>query len=193
MLERATGISHTYMLYSEEIVTPLGTMTAIAGDEGLALCEFTDRPMLAAQLERLETLFGELPVPGTHAVLEQTRRELAQYFAAEREQFTIPLSLHGTPFQTSVWRELLNIPFGRTSSYDGVAQRIARPGAARAVGRANHDNRIAIIIPCHRVISANGTLAGYGGGPRRQQWLLTHEQRGVQLAFPSLSAESAAW
>src|SRR5437870_973441 len=125
-------------------------MRAIANDRGLVLCEFDDRPMLPTQLDRVKALFGELAIPGHHAYLEQTNQELAEYFEGARESFTIPLVLEGTPFQTSVWQELLRIPFGATTSYDRLANRINRPGAARAVGRANGDNRIAIIVPCHR-------------------------------------------
>ena len=91
--------------------------------------------------------------------------------------------LEGSPFQSSVWLELLQIPFGRTTSYDAIAVRLARPGGARAVGRANGDNRLAIIVPCHRVINADGSLSGYGGGRHRKRWLLAHERRGVQLTL----------
>ena len=180
------------MLYMQELPTPVGPMTAIACDRGLLLCEFADRAKLPTQLQRVKTLFGELPEVGGHEYLDQTRQELAEYFAATREAFTIPLALEGTPFQLSVWGELLQLPFGTTTSYEGLAQRIERPGAARAVGRANGDNRIAIIIPCHRVIGADGSLTGYGGGKRRKQWLLTHEQRGLQLALPTLLGESSS-
>lgn len=165
------------------IDTPLGPMVAAANERGLVLCEFADRPMLPTQLRRLESLCGGHVAEGEHEILEQTRRELDEYFWAKRETFTIPLVLDGSPFQTSVWRRLLEIPFGRTTSYDAIASRLERPGGARAVGRANGDNRIAIIVPCHRVINSDGSLSGYGGGRHRKRWLLAHERRGVQLAF----------
>ena len=170
-------------LCSQQITTPIGRMFAVADNRGLVLCEFHDRPMLPVQLQRVERICGGQPVDGSNAILEQTQRELSEYFLGQREDFTIPLILDGTPFQSRVWRQLLEIPFGKTTSYDAIADRVGRPGAARAVGRANGDNRIAIIVPCHRVINADGTMSGYGGGKHRKRWLLSHEKRGVQLTF----------
>src|SRR5258705_7957149 len=123
--------------------------------------------MLPTQLRRVEAICGGSVPEGRHDYLEQTQRELDEYFAGKREEFTIPLVLDGTEFQMAVWNQLLRIPFGGTTSYDSIAVRLARPGAARAVGRANGDNRIAIIVPCHRVINADGTMSGYGGGKHR--------------------------
>lgn len=171
------------MLISGLIETPLGKMTAIVNDEGLVLCEFGDRRALPAQLERVDRIFGETPVPGTHRFIDQAQRELDEYFNATRERFTIPLVVKGTPFQEQVWRQLLEIPFGRTTTYEQLGRQIGRAGAARAVGRANGDNRIAIIIPCHRVIGADGSLTGYGGGQIRKRRLLDHEHRGLQMTF----------
>jgi len=168
---------------SQRIATPLGPMLAVADDRGLVLCEFHDRPMLPTQLKRISYICGEKPTDGMHPILAQTQQELNEYFFGHRETFTIPLLLEGRPFQSSVWRELLRIPFGKTTSYDEIATRVDRPGAARAVGRANGDNRIAIIVPCHRVINADGTMSGYGGGRHRKRWLLAHEKRGVQLTL----------
>ena len=179
------------MLISQDIPTPLGPMTAIANDGGLVLCEFGDRRMLPEQLDRVQELFGERPRPGRHHVLDQTRDELHEYFNGTRETFTIPLVVAGTPFQESVWHELLRIPFGKTVSYDQLGSRIGRSGAARAVGRANGDNRIAIIIPCHRVIGANGSLVGYGGGQPRKRWLLDHELRGLQMSFETFDGRES--
>jgi AraC family transcriptional regulator of adaptative response/methylated-DNA-[protein]-cysteine methyltransferase len=158
-------------------------MLAVADDRGLLMCEFRERPPLRRQLERVEAICGGRPEDGPHEILDQTKCELGEYFLGQRERFTVPLVLDGRPFQTSVWRELLEIPFGTTTSYDSIARRLAKPGAARAVGRANGDNRIAIIVPCHRVIAANGSLSGYGGGRHRKRWLLTHEKRGIQLSL----------
>jgi AraC family transcriptional regulator of adaptative response/methylated-DNA-[protein]-cysteine methyltransferase len=170
-------------LCSTQITTPLGRMYAVADSRGLVLCEFHDRPMLPVQMRRVERICGATPEEGMNAILDQTQRELNEYFLGRREEFTIPLILDGTPFQSRVWRRLLEIPFGKTTSYEAIAERVERPGAARAVGRANGDNRIAIIVPCHRVINSDGTLSGYGGGKRRKKWLLAHEKRGVQLTF----------
>jgi len=172
-------------LYSHEMVTPLGAMIAVASDRGLALCEFVDRPMLPTQMQRIEALFGAVVVRD-HEILRQTQRELDEYFSGTRETFTIPLLLDGSAFQMSVWRELQKIPFGSTTSYDSIAMRLNRRGGARAVGRANGDNRIAIVVPCHRVINADGSLSGYGGGKHRKRWLLEHERRGEQLVFDEL-------
>lgn len=168
---------------SQRIQTPLGPMLAIASDRGLLLCEFADRPMLPTQRRRVERMCGGPITDADHPYLEQTRRELGEYFLGQRDAFTIPLVLDGTPFQTAVWYQLLNIPFGKTTSYDGIARTLNLPGGARAVGRANGDNRIAIIVPCHRVINADGGLSGYGGGRNRKRWLLAHERRGSQLSL----------
>jgi AraC family transcriptional regulator of adaptative response/methylated-DNA-[protein]-cysteine methyltransferase len=176
------------VLTSQLIQTPLGAMLAACNEKGLVLCEFHDRPMLRTQLQRIEALGHGPPIDGEHAILAQTQQELDEYFAGERETFTIPLVLDGTPFQTSVWNELLRVPFGKTTSYDAIATRLERRGGARAVGQANGDNRIAIVVPCHRVINADGSLSGYGGGKHRKRWLLTHEQRGAQLALAGIDA-----
>jgi AraC family transcriptional regulator, regulatory protein of adaptative response / methylated-DNA-[protein]-cysteine methyltransferase len=170
-------------LCSQQITTPMGPMFAVANDRGLVLCEFHDRPFLPTQLKRVERICGGRPVDGMNAVIEQTQAELDEYFLGQREQFTIPLILDGTPFQSAVWWQLLQIPFGKTTSYDWISGQLGRPFSARAVGRANGDNRIAIIVPCHRVINADGSLSGYGGGKHRKRWLLAHEKRGVQLTF----------
>lgn len=103
------------------------------------------------------------------------REQLAAYFAGELKNFDLPLACAGTAFQREVWNALLDIPFGSTVSYGTQAARIGKPNAARAVGLANGQNPIAIIVPCHRVIGASGALTGYGGGLERKQWLLRHE------------------
>ncbi len=119
---------------------------------------------------------------GGHAVLDAKAgplplviSQLREYFAGKRRDFDVPLDSEGTPFQKTVWRSLLKIPFGETLSYGGLAKRIGNPGASRAVGLANGSNPISVIVPCHRVIGANGTLTGYGGGIEVKRWLLTHE------------------
>ena len=104
------------------------------------------------------------------------REQLAEYFAGERQQFDVPLKLAGTPFQQHVWRELVRIPFGTTITYAQLAQRVGKPTASRAVGHANARNPIAIIVPCHRVIGADGKLTGYAGGVDNKQWLLAWER-----------------
>jgi methylated-DNA-[protein]-cysteine S-methyltransferase len=121
----------------------------------------------------------------TDAPFASVRAQLAEYFAGTRQQFDLPLKLGGTPFQQQVWQELLRIPFGETISYAELAKRIGKPTGARAVGHANGRNPVSIIVPCHRVIGANGTLTGYGGGMDKKKWLLDWE-RGAK---PSLAGE----
>ncbi|GAB2455579.1 methylated-DNA--[protein]-cysteine S-methyltransferase [Jatrophihabitans fulvus] len=116
---------------------------------------------------------------------EDVRSQLDEYFAGERTQFTLPLNARGTAFQRTVWQALTRIPHGETLSYGALAQQIGVPGAARAVGLANGQNPISIVVPCHRVIGANGSLTGYGGGLPAKQWLLAHEAQRTGL-FASL-------
>ncbi len=155
--------------------TPLGPMLAAATDDGVCLLEFTDRRMLPAQLKIVERRLGRV-VPGRHAHLERLHEQLDEYFAGHRHAFDVPVTTPGSAFEQTVWRELRAIPAGETRSYDGLALSLGRPGAARAVGRANGMNRIAIVIPCHRVIGADGSFTGYGGGLWRKQRLLDLER-----------------
>jgi methylated-DNA-[protein]-cysteine S-methyltransferase len=111
----------------------------------------------------------------TVAPLSATVRQLTEYFDGTRREFELPLRLQGTMFQTRVWRELTEIPYGQTWSYGQLAKRIDKPSASRAVGLANGRNPISILVPCHRVIGADGSLTGYGGGIERKRWLLAHE------------------
>jgi AraC family transcriptional regulator of adaptative response/methylated-DNA-[protein]-cysteine methyltransferase len=163
-------------LYARWIETPLGPMLALADDRGLALLEFVDRRSLERELRSRQKKFGRSILPGAHRYLEQIDAELASYFAGRRLGFATPLAMHGTPFQRAVWNALLAIPAGDTRSYADIAQAIGTPTAVRAVGRANGDNPLCLIVPCHRVIGANGTLTGYGGGLWRKAWLLDHER-----------------
>lgn len=161
--------------------TPLGPMLACADEAGLCLLEFVDRRMLATQLETLRRRFQAALVPGNSPVLEQTEQELTEYFAGTRRTFEVPLVLKGTPFQETVWNELLRVGYGQTCSYQDIALKLEKPGAVRAVGKANGDNRIAVIVPCHRVIGADGALQGYGGGKWRKQRLLELESGQTRL------------
>jgi methylated-DNA-[protein]-cysteine S-methyltransferase len=120
------------------------------------------------------------PAPGGRpdcAVFREARGQLGAYFGGKLRTFSLPLAPGGTEFQQLVWRELCNIPFGATASYAEVARRIGRPTASRAVGAANGSNPISIVVPCHRVVGADGTLTGYGGGLDRKEWLLRHETK----------------
>ena len=158
------------------IETPLGSMLAIAVDEGLGLLEYVDRRMLETQLKVFQARWKRPIVPGGHPTLDLIERELKAYFAGELREFTCPIAAPGTPFQEAVWKALMDIPYGQTRSYLQQAQAIGNPEAVRAVGKANGDNRLAIIIPCHRVIKSDGTLCGYGGGLWRKRALLDLEQ-----------------
>jgi AraC family transcriptional regulator of adaptative response/methylated-DNA-[protein]-cysteine methyltransferase len=164
-----------HLIPTTRILTPLGPMLAGATDDGLCLLEFIDRRMLETQLHRLRTLLNAKLVPGFHKLFDPLNKQLEEYFAGTRKEFDIPLVLPGTPFQKKVWAGLQTIPYGSTRSYKEQAEAIGSPNAIRAVAKANGDNRIAILIPCHRVIGANGELVGYGGGLSRKQYLLKLE------------------
>lgn len=159
----------------ERVETPLGGMIAGATDSGICLLEFTDRRAIEAQLASVQRRFGGPVVPGAHPMLGRLKKELEAYFDGKLRRFSVPLAYPGTEFQVRVWNELLRIPYGETRSYVDLARKLGMPGAARAVGRANGQNRIAIVIPCHRVVNAGGELGGYGGGLRRKEYLLRLE------------------
>ena len=124
-----------------------------------------------------------------HPLLAGVAVQLAEYFAGDRRVFDVPLAARGTDFQRGVWDELTRIEFGRTCSYGEIARRLGKPGASRAVGLANGSNPISIIVPCHRVIGADGSLTGYGGGLERKQWLLRHE--GMEI--PENDTQQSLW
>jgi AraC family transcriptional regulator of adaptative response/methylated-DNA-[protein]-cysteine methyltransferase len=145
-------------MFVERIDTPLGTMVAVADDNGLRLLEFADRRATERELSIL-------------------RSQLADYFSGEKLEFDLPLAPVGSEFQLRAWKILRSIPVGETRSYSWMAKRLGDENARRAVGRANGTNMICIVIPCHRVIRADGTLCGYGGGLWRKKWLLDHERR----------------
>ena len=156
--------------------SPLGEMLAIASPAGLCLLEFVGQGGVAREQAQVEAAHGgTLAKAGANALTEQLGRELAEYFAGQRQRFDVPLDLVGTPFQLRVWQALLAIPYGHTWSYGQQAQHIGQPTATRAVAAANGQNKVSIIVPCHRVIGSNGTLTGYGGGLPRKQWLLALE------------------
>ncbi len=159
------------------VLTPLGPMLAGAAEEGICLLEFIDRRMLETQLARLRKLLGAEVVPGPSRHFEALNRQIEEYFAGKRKEFDLPLVLPGTSFQQEVWRGLREIPYGETRSYQEQAGLLGRPQAVRAVARANGENRIAIVIPCHRVVGKDGKLRGYGGGLWRKRYLLDHEAK----------------
>jgi len=169
-------------LLARRIETPLGTMLALADEQGLRLLEFVDRRGLERELLLLRRRLRCAAVPGSNAVLDATAAQLAEYFAGRREAFDLPLAPVGSEFQQRVWAELRRIPPGTTRSYAAMAARLGIPRAPRAIGRANGSNMIAIVIPCHRVINADGSLCGYAGGIWRKQRLLDHERAAATQA-----------
>jgi len=148
--------------------------------------------MLEAQLATLTRRLGAPLVPGRHRWLDALQTQLEEYFAGRRRAFDLPLVIRGTPFQEQVWRALLEIPCGETCSYRDIAVRIGHPGATRAVGTANGMNRIAIVIPCHRVVNADGRLGGYGGGVWRKQFLLDLERGQRELSLDAQAVDGRA-
>lgn len=169
-----------------DLETPIGEMIAAATETQLVLLEFGHRRTLGRQVERAARATGLRFERGESSILEQLRRELDEYFRGVRRTFDVPLHAPGTQFQTRVWAELQRIPAGKTTTYGALAAAIGSPTAVRAVARANGDNRIAIVIPCHRVIGADGSLTGYGGGLWRKKKLLDLEARVDAPRLPGL-------
>lgn len=158
----------TDTIYFRSIESPVGTLTAVATDQGL-------RAVLWPEDERVG--FESEPVEAAdHPVLDAVASQLGQYFAGERFEFDVPLDLRGTDFQMAVWRALAEIPFGETSTYGDQAHRIGRPKAARAVGAANGQNPVSIVLPCHRIVGKDGSLTGFAGGLDTKRFLLDHER-----------------
>lgn len=159
-----TCLGVRYSVYS----SPIGELLLTSDGSsltGLYMCEHNGRPAGG-------------PEPGWQRddpAFKEVREQLAAYFEGSLREFELPLKMAGTPFQRRVWQGLQSIPYGETMSYSGLARMIGHPGASRAVGSANGRNPISIVVPCHRVIAADGTLGGYGGGLARKQWLLHHE------------------
>ncbi len=170
--------------------TPLGRMVAGATDAGVCLLDFADDTGLESRFAALQKRFGCAILPGENEHLAQLRAELARYFAGDGRGFEVPLALAGTPFQETVWRELTRIPYGETVSYQQLAERVGVASGQRAVGHANGSNRIAVVVPCHRVVNKDGKLGGYGGGLWRKQNLLRLE-RGERVFAANLSAALA--
>ena len=165
-----------------EIDSPVGVLVAGVTDDGACLLEFRDREILETQVAKVSARVGPAR-SGAHPLLDQLRAELAEYFGGSRREFTVPLVYPGTPFQSKVWTALRAIPFGETISYEELARRVGSPAGQRAVGHANGQNPLAIIIPCHRVVNKDGKLGGYGGGLWRKRLLLGLERGEQQELF----------
>lgn len=156
--------------------TPLGSMVAVVDQDGVYLLEFYDRKALPTEIKTLLKTTGPIAF-GPHAMLDRTQAALNLYFKGEDLRLDLPILMGGTAFQRHVWEKLLEIPVGETRSYGQLANWVGNAGASRAVARANGANPLCLIVPCHRVIGADGSLTGYGGKLWRKQWLLEHERR----------------
>jgi AraC family transcriptional regulator of adaptative response/methylated-DNA-[protein]-cysteine methyltransferase len=165
------------MITTIKLETELGIMVAGATDEGVCLLEFSDRRMLNTEYKDLTKLLNTNIKEGENKHLSNLRSQLKEYFDGSRKEFSVPLVTPGSEFQKAVWKELMNISYGSTRSYQEQAFALNRPDSIRAVANANGMNRISIIIPCHRVIGSDGKLTGYGGGLKRKKWLLDHEKK----------------
>ncbi len=178
LLAKAPGnLSADPLLFADWVQTPLGDMVSVTSKSQLHLLEFFDRKALPKELERLSTVSkGRLGIGRTEAGA-QIKEELTAFFSGSSSDFRTPLAYHGSEFSGAVWDALRTIPPGQTRSYSDIAVQIGRPSAVRAVARANGANQIALVIPCHRVIGADGSLTGYGGGLWRKQKLLEIERQ----------------
>ena len=157
------------------IKTPIGEMVACATEKGLCLLEFKERKDLNKQLKSLTSHFNSEIISGHNSLLLKLQEQLDQYFNKKLRAFNLPLYLVGTDFQKSVWNLLPDIPFGMTISYMDLTKKLGNPDAIRAVANANAANKIAIVIPCHRVIGSDGKLTGYAGSLWRKNYLLNLE------------------
>ena len=168
------------MLIEHHYPTPLGDMVALFTPQGLALLEFSENTKrLDREWRDVERYAGAAAELGADARTQALGAEIDAYFKGQLQDFDTQLDLVGTPFQKSVWQALLAIPYGQTRSYSQQAHQINHPTATRAVAAANGQNKIAVIVPCHRVIGSDGRLTGYGGGLPRKEWLLHLERRGA--------------
>ena len=160
---------------TRRIDTPIGSMTLGATEDALVLADFSDRPMMPAQLAAVRRRFGPT-ADAASPILDAAEAQLDEYVVGRRMTFDLPTDAPGSPFQASVWEALRGIRYGETVTYAELARRVGVPAGSRAVGRANGANRLAIIVPCHRVVASGGGLGGYGGGLRAKQFLLDLER-----------------
>ncbi|MWP46750.1 bifunctional transcriptional activator/DNA repair enzyme AdaA [Gilliamella sp. Pas-s27] len=159
------------------LTTPLGPMFVCSTNQGICLLEFVDRRMLETEFEQLQKQLKMKIIFGDNNHIKQIKKEIDEYFQGKRQHFNVKLHTPGTDFQKTVWDCLKQIPYGKLTTYKQQAEKINTPQAIRAVANANGFNRVAIIVPCHRVIGSNGELMGYGGGLERKRWLIEHEKK----------------
>jgi len=160
-----------------KIESPVGLLLAGATERGICLLEFSDPERLEKQLGSIRRHYSSKTEEGSNPHLDQLKIELTEYFAGTLREFTVPLDVVGSDFQKTVWQQLRDIPYGETRSYEDIAVAAGSPKSMRAVGTANGQNRIAIVVPCHRVINKGGKLGGYGGGLDRKKFLLDLERQ----------------
>lgn len=174
---KPTKVGNKLILKSKWINTPLGKMFAVSDEKNLYLLEFHDRKNLQLQIDKLNEQLNSIVLPGNTEVLDSIEKEIDLYFQGKLKVFTTPYILIGTNFRTKVWNQLSQISYSETISYNELALRVNLPSGFRAVANANASNRLAIIIPCHRVINKNGKLGGYAGGLSRKEWLINMESK----------------
>lgn len=178
--KRLTGVApteQTRVIVIHRFTTTLGPMFVCATERGVCLLEFTDRRMLETEFRDLQRRLKARIMSGENSHTRQAEKEIGEYFAGTRQEFGLTLDAPGTDFQRAVWQALRDIPYGQTSWYQSLAGQIGKPAAVRAVAAANGANRIAIVIPCHRIIGKEGAMTGYGGGIARKEWLIEHERK----------------
>lgn len=163
------------MIRYQKFESPLGPMIGGATENGICFLEWQDRGEVETILKRVAKRYQCEVAEGSSLHLDSLKNELRRYFKSDLKQFETNIDVKGTPFESRVWDELLNIQYGVTRSYGEMATLLDQPGAARAIGRANGSNYLSIVIPCHRVIEANGKLRGYGGKLWRKKYLLELE------------------
>ena len=160
---------------TDQITTPLGKMIVGVTDAGLCLLEFFSEERVTHQIRKLNNYLEIKQICGTHEIIDTVKKQLEEYFLGKRKYFDVPLVIPGSIFQQKVWQSLMQISYGITQSYKQQANNIGNVKAVRAVAKANGENRISIILPCHRIIGSNGGAVGYAGGMDRKQWLIKHE------------------
>ena len=178
--KKATGFSpntakRKNILIGMKLSTPLGPMLAAATNKGICLLDFTDEATIEVSIKRVCQALDTKIILGTSPLLEKLSSQLKEYFLKQRKQFTVPIVYTGTEFQNKVWQQLYKVPYAQTQSYQQLAKAIAKPKSTRAVAKANADNRILLILPCHRIIGSNQSLTGYRGGIWRKEYLLNLE------------------
>jgi AraC family transcriptional regulator, regulatory protein of adaptative response / methylated-DNA-[protein]-cysteine methyltransferase len=179
--ETPNKASNVKVINAGWIETPLGPLLALADDRQLYLLDFVDRKGLDKEILVLRKSTNSVVIPGENPLIRQVEKELKDYFSGASLHFSIPVSIGGSPFEQKVWTLLQTIPPGETWSYQRLARLLDNPQACRAVGNANGRNRLVLVVPCHRVVRADGSLGGYGGGVWRKRWLLEHERKFLAL------------